>query len=152
MGEAFDNVLEDSEDFESCGYVAAALIHFAVRNDMGVHVENPIERIFKERLYSEDVLQALLRLDGRLSNAAKSHQVVLKASAEGAEAAAERYIVYGVAADDAEEAGKIAVEFEAKFGPRTWEIYSLQQITGPDERQVGVYWRCGEKKRPPTPL
>ena len=149
--EAFDAVLEESEDFESCGYVAAALIHFAVRNDMGVHVEDPIERIFKEGLYSEDVLQALLTLDGRLSNAAKSHQVVLKASAEGAEAAAERYVIYGVAADDPEEAGEIAVDFEAKFGPGTWEIYSLQQITGPDEGHIGVYWRSDEMTRPPTP-
>ena len=151
--EAFDAVFEESEDFESSGYVAAALIHFAVRNDMGVHVGERIDRIFEEGLYSEDVLQALLTLDGRLSNAAKSHQVVLKASADAPEEEgdAHRFVVYGVSAENAAEAGDIAIEFESKYGAGTWEIYSLQEITGPDEGQVGVYWRSEETTRPPTP-
>ena len=149
--EAFDAVLEEGEDLETCGYVAARLIHFVVRHDMSVHVGDYVERIFEEGLYSEDVLQALLSLDGRLSNAAKSHQVVLKAAPKDDpdEPDGERYVVYGVAAEDAAEAGELALEFEAKYGPCAWEAYSIQQITGPDEGHVGVYWRSEEMNRPP---
>ncbi len=149
--EALDAAFEEDEDFESCGYVAASLIRFAARNDMGVHLGDHLDRIFAEALHSEDLLQALLAFDGRLSNAAKSHQVVLKSALDGPEeAGADRYVVYGIAAEDPEAAGEIAVEFEAKYGPGTWEIFSLQEISGPDEGHIGVYWRSEEMTRPPT--
>ena len=156
--EAFDAVLDEEEDEEedqeedqeACGYVASALVRFSIRNDMGVHVGEYVNRIFEEGLYTEDVLLALLALDGRLSNAAKSYQVVLTASGDGAEGIVPgRYVAYGVAAENADEAGEIAIAFEAKYGPDVWELYSLQEITGPDEGHIGVYWRSEETTRPP---
>lgn len=150
--EAFDAVLEDKEDLGTCGYVAAGLIRFATRHDMSVHVGEYVERIFEEGLYSEDVLRALQSLDGRLSNAVKSHQVVLKAAPVNDEDEPDgaRFVVYGVSAEDAAEAGELALEFEAKYGPCAWEVHSLQQITGPDEGHVGIYWRSEEMDRPPA--
>ena len=150
--EAFDAVLEDKEDLGTFGYVAAGLIRFATRHDMSVHVGEYVERIFEEGLYSEDVLRAFQSLDGLLSNAVKSHQVVLKAAPVDDEDEPDggRFVVYGVSAEDAAEAGELALEFEAKYGPCAWEVHSLQQITGPDEGHVGIYWRSEEMDRPPA--
>lgn len=83
-----------------------------------------------------------------MSNAAMSHQVVLRSGGPGAN----RFVVYGVSADDPNHAAGLALEFEARCGDASWEVHSLQQIAEPDEGPTGVYWRSDETSRPPGPL
>ena len=149
-GEAFEVALEEEDDPDAADYAASALIRFATRNDMASEAANYIERIFEQELFDQDVLEALLDLEGRLSNASMSHQVVLKMPEnrpEGVELDA--YVVYGVSADSAEECGVLAIEFELRVSGVEWELYSTQQVTSPDEGPVGVYWRSEVMPNPP---
>jgi tetratricopeptide (TPR) repeat protein len=150
--EAFENSLvgetedESEEDEDVRGYITAALLRFAYRNDLREHAQDYILRIFEERLFSEEVLEALQAFDGRFSNTATSYQVVVKRIAE--EDAA--YVVYGVAANDADEAGRIARSFEERCVPGAeTSLYAIHQLNMPDEGRLGVYWRSDEFDRPP---
>ncbi len=146
--EAFDRVLddeEDDEDEEARPYVAAALLRFAARHDMRDHAAEHVLRIFEERIFASEVLEALEELEGRLSNEAASYQVMLRSP----DADRPRYLVYGVSADVADEAGRSAVEFEERCSGETWTLYMIHQLTEPDEGRIGVYWRSQEYKRPP---
>ncbi len=150
--EAFENATTDSgenqedEDEDVGGYVAAALLRFAHRHDLRDHAQDYVQRIFEERLFSEDALEALQAFEGRLSNSATSFQVVVRRG--GADAA--HYLVYGVSADDADEAGRLAIEFEARCAPdEGTSLYAIHQLSTPDEGLIGVYWRSEEFDRPP---
>ncbi len=150
--EAFENVLDEdaepdeSDDEDTEGYVSSVLLRFAYRHDMREHVTEYVLRIFEERLFTEEVLEALQALEGRFSNTAASFQAVMKRTDNGTDA----YIVYGVSADDADEAGRLALAFEERCAPDTVaSLYALHQLTAPDEGRIGVYWRSGEFDRPP---
>lgn len=151
LGEALDNVLESDaegaeDDDDAPGYVASVLLRFADRHDMREHASEYVLRIFEEQLFTEDVLEALQTLDGRFSNTATSFQAVVKRVTNGVET----YAVYGVSADDADEAGRLALAFEERCEPGAEPtLYALHQLTSPDEGRVGVYWRSGEFDRPP---
>ena len=151
LGEAFENVLEaesddPDDDEDACSYVVSVLLRFAYRHDMREHAQEHVLRVFEEQLFTEDVLESLQALEGRLSNTATSFQVVLKCAAGGAES----YVVYGVSTDDADEAGRLALSFEERCGPgQELTLYSIQQLTSPDEGRIGVYWRSGDLDRPP---
>lgn len=148
--EAFDRVLDDEhadeeEDSEARGYVAAALLRFAARHDMREHAAEHILRIFEEGLFDSEVLEALEALEGRLSNTAASYQVMLRSP----HADRPRYLVYGVSADSADEAGQIAIAFEERCSGELWTLHMIHQLTQPDEGRIGVYWRSHEYNRPP---
>lgn len=150
VGEAFEAALEEEDDPEAAGYVASALLRLAARNDMTSEVAEYVERIFEQELFDQEVLEALLDLEGRFSNASMSHQVVLKAPENRPRFPdIDAYVVYGVAADSAEECGALAIEFELKVSGVEWELFSVQRMTSPDEGPVGVYWRSEEMPRPP---
>lgn len=150
--EAFENVLDEdaeggeSDDEDAEGYVASVLLRFAYRHDMREHVSEYVLQIIEERIFTEEVLDALQALEGRLSNSAASFQAVLKRSDNGTDT----YIVYGVSADDADEAGRLALAFEERCVPGlNTSLYALHQLTAPDEGRIGVYWRSDEFDRPP---
>lgn len=146
LTEALEAALEEEGDVEARGYVAGSLLRFAKRNEMEVHVEEHVKRIFKEELFTEDVLEALMTLENRLSNAASSHQVVLET--DGGESD-RLYVVYGVSAENPEQARDIAMEFQQRCREDVWKVYSLQEISGRDEGPLGVYWRSPEADTPP---
>jgi len=150
LGEAFEAVLEEEDEVEVCGSVAAAIIRFAIKHDMRENLDGHVARIFEEQLFSEEVLEVLLALEGRMGNAAMSQQVVLQCAGDVAEAET-RYVVYGVSAEDPKQAGEWAIEFEARCGEGAWEVHSVQPISEPDEGLLGVYWRSEESTRPPGP-
>ncbi len=58
-------------------------------------------------------------------------------------------MVYGVAADTADEAGRLAIDFEQRCSPDEWVLYSIHQLTTPDEGRIGVYWRSDEYDQAP---
>jgi hypothetical protein len=136
---------EEEEDDEAKAYVAASLLRFAARNDMREHAAEHVLRLFEERILSSEVLEALEELEGRLSNSAASYQVMLRSS----DPDRVRYIVYGVSADSADEAGQIAIAFEERCSATAWTLYMIHQLTQPDEGRIGVYWRSQEYNRPP---
>lgn len=143
--EAFETALDDEEDEEARSYVAASLLRYAYRHEMADHASEAVLQMFDQGLFAEDVLEALQALEGRLSNAAISYQVVLRTERDGRD----RFIVYGVAADNADEAGRLAVEFEGRCSHDAWDLYSIHQLTTPDEGRIGVYWRSSESDRAP---
>jgi len=146
--EAFDRVLdeeEDEDDDEARPYVAGALLRFAARHDMRDHAAEHVLRIFEERIFTSEVLEALEELEGRLSNTAASYQVMLRSP----DPDKPRYLVYGVSADSADEAGLTAIAFEERCSGAEWTLYMIHQLTQPDEGRIGVYWRSQEYKRPP---
>ena len=84
--------------------------------------------------------------EGRFSNTATSFQVVVKRSPDDDA----RYIVYGVSANDADAAGRVACEFEERCAPgAVTALYAIHQLSSPDEGGLGVYWRSDEFDRPP---
>ncbi len=149
LSEAFERALdsddEEEDDDEAKAYVAAALLRFAARNDMREHAAEHVLRLFEERILSSEVLEALEELEGRLSNSAASYQVMLRSP----DPDRVRYIVYGVSADSADEAGQIAIAFEERCSATSWTLYMIHQLTQPDEGRIGVYWRSQEYNRPP---
>jgi tetratricopeptide (TPR) repeat protein len=148
LGEAFDGVLEDEDDTDARDYVAAALLHFATRHRMRDHAQDHVLTIFERQVFAEEVLDALMALDGRVSNAAASFQAVIRCTGKGD---TQRFVVYGVSAKDADEAGRIALEFEGRCGVHAESaLESVRQLSPPDEGLIGVYWRSDEYDRPPV--
>lgn len=147
LGEAFESVAEDEDETEALSYVAATLLRFAHRQGMRDHAQEYVLRIFDRGLFTEEVIEALQTLEGRVSNSAASFQAVVKRTADGAD----RFVVYGVSAEEAEEAGRLAIDFEERCGASAESsLYSLHQLTAPDEGLIGVYWRSDEYDRPPV--
>lgn len=146
LSEALDTVLDDEdEEDEAAGYVGAALLRFANRNDMREHAAEHVLRLFEEDLLTEEVIEALQVLEGRMSNAAASFQVMLRS--EGDERPL--YIVYGVSADTADEAGRLALAFHERCTADVWVLHAIHQLGQPDEGRIGVYWRSRVYNRPP---
>jgi tetratricopeptide (TPR) repeat protein len=146
LSEALETALDDEdEEDEAAGYVGAALLRFANRNDMREHAAEHVLRLFEEDLLTEEVIEALQVLEGRMSNTAASFQVMLRSDGD------ERpvYIVYGVSADSADEAGRLAQSFHERCAPETWALHAIHQLSQPDEGRVGVYWRSRLYTRPP---
>lgn len=145
LNEGFETALEDEEDEEARSYVASVLLRFAHRHDMADHAREPVFQIFENALFTDEVMEALQALEGRFSNAAISFQVVLRTQRDGVD----RFIVYGVAAETADEAGRLAIDFEHRCSDDEWALYSIHQLTTPDEGRIGVYWRSGETGQAP---
>jgi len=144
--EAFEALLDDEDDEdEAREYVAAVLLRYAHRNEMREHAADQILKMFEFRLLGEDVLEALQTLEGRFSRQTASYQVVLRAVREGKE----RYIAYGVSDENPVTAGEAVRAFEARCSADEWDLYSIHQLSEPDEGRVGVYWRSSEYDRPP---
>jgi tetratricopeptide (TPR) repeat protein len=145
LREAFDEVIEDEEiDEESRDYVVSTLLRFANRNKMHEEAEDAVTRIFDEGIFTEEILAALQILESRASSTASSHQVVLKTVVEGDSNVffnGERFIVYGVSAENGDQALEIARAFESKCSPHHWQTHSIHQLSDPDEALLGVYWR-----------
>jgi hypothetical protein len=59
------------------------------------------------------------------------------------------YVVYGVSAETADEAGQIALAFQERCSPEPWTLYMIHQLGEPDEGRIGVYWRSKDYNRPP---
>ncbi len=146
LSEALETVLDDEEeDDEAAGYVGAALLRFANRNDMREHAAEHVLRLFEEDLLTEEVIEALQAFEGRMSNSAASFQVMLRGENDGRTV----YLVYGVSADDADEAGRLALAFQERCAPEPWALHTIHQLSEPDEGRIGVYWRSRLYNRPP---
>lgn len=151
--EAFENAIQDDQDDDDQedaedvrSYITAALLRFAYRNDLRDHVQDHILRIFEERLFSEEVLEALQAFDGRFSNTVASFQVTVRRDTDDGA----RFVVFGVSANDADEAGRLAREFEERCSPGAeTSLYAIHELSSPDEGRLGVYWRSDEFDRPP---
>lgn len=146
LSEALEAVLEDDdEEDEAAGYVGAAVLRFANRNDMRDHAAEHVLRLFEEDLLTEEVVEALQALEGRMSNTAASFQVTLRNQGEERST----YIVYGASADSADEAGRMALAFQERCAQEPWTLFAIHQLSQPDEGRVGVYWRSRLYNRPP---
>lgn len=146
LREAFDETLDDSlVDEETKDYVLATVLRFANRHRLHDHTDEVMTRIYDEGFFGEEVLRAIQILNGRASNAAASHQVVLKAIIEDPENAlapeTSRYIVYGVYAENGQDALEMAQTFESNCSPYPWEAESIHQLSSIDEGMLGIYWR-----------
>jgi len=146
LREAFDETIADpTVDPETKDYVLATVLRFANRNRLHDHVSEVLSHIYDEGVFGGEVLRAMQILNGRASNAAASHQVVLKTSIENTENALApvelRYIVYGVYAENGEGALEMARAFESNCSPYDWEVGSIYQLSDLDEGILGVYWR-----------
>lgn len=154
LGEAFDAVRDEEEpDDADVDYVSGTLLRFAARHDMAMHAAEHLDRLYDEGKFSEDVLEAMQHLTGRYANAMKSYQVVLQALFNLGDDSHEeipQYRVYGVAAEDAGEAERLAQGFEARCTGAEWQTFGIHQISPPDEGRVGVYWRSELLDTPPT--
>jgi tetratricopeptide (TPR) repeat protein len=146
LREAFDEALEDEDlEPESRDYVVATLLRFANRNKMNEHADEILTRIFDEALFNEEVLGALQILEGHGSNRTSSHQVVLQTKVEDSSNVFfdndDRYIIYGVSAENADQALELAKSFESKCSTVEWSAHSIHQLSEPDEGLLGIYWR-----------
>ncbi len=123
MTEAFDTALE-SEDEDAAEYVATVVLSFARRHDMAQHAESIVERIFEEELFAEPVLQSIQLLESRFSNHASSYQIVLRVTLNevGSPEDAE-FRVFGVTANNPDEAAELACAFEARCGNPGADIF-----------------------------
>lgn len=149
---AFEDVSDaEEEDPDAFDFVASALLRFAARNRMQENAAEYVEEIFTFQPLSEDVLDALLVLNERYSNASASFQVVLKGSAADDTGHLQvAYRVYGVAADEPEQAGMLAMAFEERCTSPAWQVFNIMQISPPDEGSIGVYWMSDLLSRPPS--
>lgn len=149
---AFEDVADTEEDDpDSFDFVASTLLRFAARNHMQENAGEYVDEIFAFQPLSEDVLDALLMLNERYSNASASFQVVLKGSAlDDAGQLQVAYRVYGVAADDPDQAGTLAMAFEERCTGSAWQVFNVMQISTPDEGGIGVYWMSDLMSRPPS--
>lgn len=144
--EAFEEALDDEVlDDESRDYVVATLLRFANRNHMKEHAGDVVTRIFDEGLFGEEILGGLQILEGRGSVRAASHQVVLKATVDSTQnvffGTENLFIIYGVCAENPEQAEEFARDFEARCSTNDWVTYSIHRLNEPDEGLLGVYWR-----------
>lgn len=149
---AFEDVCDSEEDDpEAFDFVASTLLRFAARNRMQENALPYLDGLFEYQPLSEDVLDALLVLNERYSNASASFQVVLKGSAADDTGHLQiAYRVYGVAAEEAEQAGLLALAFEEACTNSAWQVYNIMQISPPDEGSIGVYWMSDLLSRPPS--
>lgn len=154
LREAFDETLDDSTiDDETKDYVLSTVLTFANRHRLHDHTDEVLSRIYDEGFFGESVLRAMQILNGRASNAAASHQVVLKTTINTRENAlvpdSPRYIIYGVYAENGEDALEMARAFETHCSPHDWEPDSIYQLSSIDEGMLGVYWRSDLLDTPP---
>lgn len=146
LREAFDETLDDpAVDDETKDYVLATVLRFANRHRLHDHTDEVLTQLYDEGFFGEEVLRAMQILNGRASNAAASHQVVLTTMVENEENALvpeeSRYIVYGVNAETGDDALEMAKTFEANCSPYEWDADSIHQLSSVDEGMLGVYWR-----------
>ena len=149
--EAFDAVVDDGE-LEEAEYVAASLLRFSVRNDMGDQAAEPLRLIYRYELFSEEVLDILRLRDGRASHAVASHQVVIGEVTDESDDAEQEYYVYGVFAERETEAVEAALGFQARVDESEWRLHSVNRISAYDEGVTGVYWRSDPLESPPDPI
>lgn len=149
---AFEDVADtEEEDPEAFDFVASTLLRFAARNRMQENAAEYVEEMFTFEPLSEDVLDALLMLNERYSNASSSFQVVLKGTAADDTGHLQvAYRVYGVAAEEPEQAGLLALAFEERCTGSAWQVFNIMQISPPDEGSIGVYWMSDLLSRPPS--
>lgn len=149
--EGFETTLEEG-DHDAAEYVVVGLLRFANRNGMVEHAEEQVKRVYDEELFSPEVLEALQTISGRCSNAAHSFLVVLSDRSNGDSSATggTMYVSYGVSADDSEAAEAFAVDFQSRCAEEPWGVHSAQELSGPDEGRIGVYWRSDLLDAPPS--
>lgn len=150
LREGFETTLEEG-DHDAAEYVIVSLLGFANRNGLVDHAEDQVKRVFDEELFSPEVLETLQTISGRCSNAAHSFLVVLSNRFGGVPSATaeEAYVSYGVSADDSTAAGTFAVDFQSRCTEDSWAVHSIQELSGPDEGRIGVYWRSDLLDAPP---
>jgi tetratricopeptide (TPR) repeat protein len=150
LNEAFEAVLDDEvEENADPGlraYVAATLLRFAQRHDLGDHADEVIEAVFQNRVFGDEALEAIRQFEARYANQVRSYQVVLEVEPEKAD---RYYVVYGVAATSDEEAKDLAEGFQMRCEADTISVWAMHVLSPPDEGAVGVYWRSEELTAPP---
>lgn len=144
LSEAVDCVLDlDADELaeledDPAGYVVAAALRFAARNDMEVHAESIVERVFEEAIFDDEALEAMRELYGEPVDAAASYSVVVSVVDEGA---GRTYRTYGVCARNEGEARDLVAAFEQRCGSAGIRLESVEAISGLEPGKTGVYWR-----------
>lgn len=146
LAEVLNEENEEHDDPVLQSYVAATVLRFAQRHDMGDHADETITAIFQHRVFEQETLEALRQFQARFSNQARSFQVVLEVAEDGS---FPHYVVYGVSAATPDEAAEIAQDFQRRVKPEPCKAHSIGALTNPDEGAVGVYWRSEELAAPP---
>ena len=151
--DAFDISLE-SQDRSEAETALTALFYLAERNAITEGLSDYISQAFDEGFLSQEVLEALLALDGRSSSSAGSYQIVLSSAWENPDDPAGdgelHYRVYGASAESPDAAIRFAKAFEKRCTDLEWEVESVQQISEPGTAHLGVYWQSDLTDRPPN--
>jgi tetratricopeptide (TPR) repeat protein len=141
--EAFEMALASREYFALESSVAI-LFDFLADTGREIETDRYVDRIFEEQVFTENVLQILLSQEGLTSNAAASHQVVLRSPSEPP-----AYRVYAVSAESPEQSEFFAQRFERRCDESVWNVHDIQQVGEPSPALLGVYWRSETMPEPP---
>ncbi|MCZ7646550.1 MAG: tetratricopeptide repeat protein [Planctomycetota bacterium] len=138
---------------EECVAIAAAsTLTYAARNRLGEHAGEFVAQVFDAELFDECVLAALRRLEGAHSRHAREFDVLLEgrrneaseddgADPDEAPAPGARFFrSLRVWADDAEQAGQLALDFERRCGGVDLEIGSVERGAATGAAHLGVRW------------
>ena len=141
--QAYEKV-RNTEELDDAGAITADVLLFAHRNELKTRVGEILPQVYKVGVFSESVLAALRKLEGKLSQHAFDYSVLIEGDfANPAFPDSTRYVrSYRVLAEDEGEAGQTAVDFEFKCGGMGLKISSVEE-KGREENvvELGVWWR-----------
>lgn len=133
-----------TEDLNEIGVITASVLRFAHHNQIKAGLSEVVEQVYEAGVFSERVLEALRKLEGKLSQHAFDYRVLIEGDfCEPAFPNSTRYIRnYRVLADNPEQARDMALNFESKCGEAGLVVSSVKQ-RGREESEVylGVWWR-----------
>ncbi|MBE7463346.1 MAG: tetratricopeptide repeat protein [Planctomycetes bacterium] len=138
---------------------ACAALWYAVRNRLADHAKPFVEQLFEHQLFDENILGALRALEGTRCPKARDFHVLLEGElppemdeeqrndpferADVESDACRFFRSYRVWAEDSDQAGRFALEFERRCGGRALEVGAVEQQEETREAHLGVAW-CSE--------
>ena len=132
------------EKLDEVGFITADVLLFAYRNEIKTGLQEIVGQVYEVGVFSENVLGALRKLDGKLSRHAFDYLVLIEGDFSNTAFPDSKSYVrsYRVLAEGAEEAGQTAVDFESRCGGVGLKISSVEK-KGQEETEVelGVWWR-----------
>ncbi len=146
-----------AKEEEALEIVAAQTLWYAKQHSLEGHVAGCVPLIFEREVFSERVLAALRALSARRSPRAYDFQVMIEgdvtdqafsaaATLQKSRSRRWRYLRnYRVWAEDDQEGGRIALEFETRCGETGLRAYEVERVSGPSEEDLGVWWRLGAR-------
>ena len=154
---AVDLSLAGDEYWDMAFYCAARFLQYATRIKATDRAEAMVERVFKEELFDQDILDCLRELHGRQMETAKDFRVdvevpLLEMGSDLEGELPERSTpqaysrMYRVFADSEEEASRSALVFEERCGGFTARLseQGVEKVGTAKKVYSGVWWRMPE--------